>query len=250
MTSRLLAAAVVAVASLAAAPAAQAGWMTGDGHPPAWTIDEPCRNGMHWGYATFHYRQAWPIGANTVTIYDHKIVPVGTTFPSFPSPVSSGTYTVPRGLIVLLGQPYDYSAYFTFHFNRDVTPGQALVMSWYEDDPRPQLIHTEFGRQVIMSTAEQRRWTYHARDCRIARVVKPSRLAVLAGADSDLQLVAKSYLGVRFPRAGGAVSAREWFAQDADGDGDKDVVLDFPGLSCEPGQRIVLNAQPPSIEGC
>ena len=49
----LLAIVVAGIAALATAPAAHAGWMTGESHLPLFANDTVCRDGLELQYATY-----------------------------------------------------------------------------------------------------------------------------------------------------------------------------------------------------
>jgi hypothetical protein len=263
----LLAAGVTALATLAAAPAARAGWMTGNQNPPVYTTDNACHNGMHWTYATFFYPQP---PAQPPAISNHTIViqPIGTPRQDPPDPWAvvsrRGLDPIPLNPITLpstfteihkdlfplgpLGRrvnEFDYSARFTFAFNRMLGAGTPLRMQWRES-------RNAFG-STFFAAAD-----YRVAPCWVMilrrPVARPLEMAVPRSPDLAPSTVAAKFIGVRIPHANGYVTARKYYNEDVDGDGDSDVVLVFDGgdqLRCEAGARIVLTgAERPSLAGC
>jgi hypothetical protein len=156
LTRALLAAGATSLTALAVAPAAHAGWITGNGNPPVYTTDAPCRNGMGWSYATFDFG-TWPPLPQSRTIFAHAVV-IDTgappTIPPDPALTVSwaNTRTIPRRQLVLPSSftliganlypldpfgrrrvnHFDYSADFTLTFNRTLPPGTPLRTQWHE----------------------------------------------------------------------------------------------------------------------
>lgn len=152
LTRALLAAAVT---TLAAAPAAHAGWMTGNGNPPVYTTDNACRNGMAWSYGTF-LPGFWPPVPPSLDIHFHAVVIAAGAPTNPPDPVLTvsfaNTRTIPKRLLTLppsftqIGanlfpldpfgrrrvNQFDYSAGFTLTFNRTLMPGTPLRTQWHE----------------------------------------------------------------------------------------------------------------------
>jgi hypothetical protein len=146
-------------AALIAAAPAQAGWMTGNGNPPVYTTDAPCRNGMQWTYATFIHG-SWPPLVNQVDLHFHAVVisPIGSAPKDPPDPALTvsfnNTLTVPRVFPALTLPPtfnligaslyptdwtgrhrvnqFDFTRTFTFNFNRTLWPGTPLKLQWHD----------------------------------------------------------------------------------------------------------------------
>jgi hypothetical protein len=262
----LLAAGLTTVAALAAAPGAQAGWMTGSGTPPVWTTEDPCRNGMIWTYGTF-LSGAWPPSAPHVTIYDHALVKMGQWDPPqeplvAANVVSSGTYTVPLDELVLPSwfmlippdfypvdasgnhrvNKLDYSRTFHFKFKNWQPAGTGLRKLWRSTATQPYIIRTGTYYQVA--------------NCWIATVMKaPIGVLKLYISGAGAAVGKAEAPTMRVATRSGHATSSSGYAEDVDRDSIKDLVLEFEGVDkprCDPGDPVVVSqtVPPPGSPGC
>jgi hypothetical protein len=186
----LLATSMIAMAAGAAAPSAQAGWITGNAKPPVWSDTAACHNGMRWSYATAYANRPWPVPiGSTTTINAHAVVvaPPGSGIVEPPPLVDTvsltGTYTIPqRPLTVTATTPaiaavwfplgptgrrvnqFDYSQDFTIPFNRQLPWGTSLRMQW-----------RYWGDQITQSRAVS---YYRVAHCWVVTIVDRTQLSV------------------------------------------------------------------------
>jgi hypothetical protein len=263
----LLAAGVTALAAFAAASPAQAGWMTGNGMPPVWTTNDPCRNGMIWTYGTF-VSGAWPPSQPSVTIHDLALVKMGYSDapvePLLAANVVYGaaTFTVPQQELVLpstfvLIPPeffpvdgsgnhrvnrLDFSRTFHFKFKKLQTTGTGLRMLWRPTATFPYFLRTGTYYQV--------------QNCWIATVSPRPRSGLEMYLSGLGAYVAKAELPtLRVRTAQGHLQSVANRAEDVDGDSVKDLVYEFEPagkLRCRADDEVVLSpATPPADSpGC
>ena len=141
----LLATVASAAAILAAAPAAQAGWVTGHGNPPAMRADDVCRNGMKFEYATF---TSGPL-ASQVTLHDLVVIPPradGDLNPRLTKTIfAGGTFAIPYSPTYIdpntiggsigtwrvdLEGWFDYVGGLWLAFNHQLAPGTVVQVKW------------------------------------------------------------------------------------------------------------------------
>jgi len=256
----LLAAGMTAVAALAAAPGAQAGWMTGNGLPPVWTTNPPCHNGMVWTYGTF-LQGTWPPLQTNVTIYDHALVKTGYSDPVVDPPapgtaVTMGTYTIPQKELVLpstfaLIPPeffpidpttglhrvnrLDFSATLALMFKGVQPTGTGLRMFWRSNPSQAYFLRTG---------------TYYTvADCWVVSAAPKALSGKLQVILSGLQLSLKTDLPkLRLQYGDGYLSPLDTSLED----GNLVLVYDVDGLrlKCKPGDPIVLSGSSLQPSGC